>query len=396
MKIREVHQNDTDLLSAALSYAAQGLRVLPLHSPERGGCSCGRSACASIGKHARIPRWSLDATTDDRQIRRWWAKWPDANIGIATGPGSGIFVLDIDGEHGAESFRRLVERSAWHIETLTVRTGRGRHLYLAHPGVKVITRSNIAPGVDVRGDGGLVVAPPSRHASGFEYSLGSATRTIADAPSELLDLVTTDRRVCEEGGLGVAPIEVGERNERLFREACAMRGRGMDEGEIAKEIAALNAMVCDEPLSHEELAAIARSAAKYDQGANTDDADETELFFVRLKVSDWLSDGRIVLMDDRQRGWYMDLYCHAWKTGGYLPSDPAKLYKLARASCSLSKFRSNLGPIYAFLEADDDDMLLHRELRAFWVKSKRDNFNRKKAGRASAEKRKKAAEEDAA
>jgi len=96
------------LLEAALEYAAQGWRVFPLHNPTSAGCSCQKPDCNnSTGKHPRISNGLKGASLDASRIRGWWAKWPDANIGVATGPGSGVFVLDVDGAKGQASLGAL-------------------------------------------------------------------------------------------------------------------------------------------------------------------------------------------------------------------------------------------------------------------------------------------------
>src|SRR5436853_4022810 len=73
--------------------------VLPLHSMRNGVCSCGNRDCKSPAKHPRTPNGEKDATIDPARIKEWWAKWPDANLGVATGP-SNLIVIDIDGEEG--------------------------------------------------------------------------------------------------------------------------------------------------------------------------------------------------------------------------------------------------------------------------------------------------------
>src|SRR6266700_2778202 len=78
-------------LDAALTYAQKhGWAVLPIHTPRGGQCSCGNPTCTSVGKHPRTPHGVKDATTDEATIRDWWTRWPDANIGIATGADSGL------------------------------------------------------------------------------------------------------------------------------------------------------------------------------------------------------------------------------------------------------------------------------------------------------------------
>lgn len=164
-----------NVLKHALEYAERGWAVFPLYEIQRGICACGKRSCSSPGKHPRIPGGLRSATTDAGVIRQWWAQWPDANIGIATGLVSGVFVVDVD--HGATkngyaSLGTLEAANGLLPKALTVRTGGGGlHIYLAMPDAEVRnSASKIAPHIDVRGEGGYVVAPPSRHISGTCYT----------------------------------------------------------------------------------------------------------------------------------------------------------------------------------------------------------------------------------
>jgi hypothetical protein len=154
-----------------LSYAAQGLRVIPLHTPKGDGCSCQDVECHSIGKHPRLGKWVELASKDASTIERWWKKFPDANIGIATGAESGVFVVDVDGEEGEITLSSLQQRRFTELpETRECQTGKGRHLYFRHSGGKLPNRaSTLGKGLDIRGDGGQAVAPPSVHHSGIPY-----------------------------------------------------------------------------------------------------------------------------------------------------------------------------------------------------------------------------------
>ncbi len=154
-------------VEAALAYARRGWPVFPIWPIRNRRCACGTGCGRDAGKHpiGRLaPHGVHDATTESMIITRWWADTPDANIGIATGAVSGIIVLDVDGEDGEASLAALEREHGSLPETPTALTGKGRHLYFAHPGVPVPNRTRVAPGLDVRGDGGYVVAPPSTHA----------------------------------------------------------------------------------------------------------------------------------------------------------------------------------------------------------------------------------------
>jgi hypothetical protein len=163
---------DNPLLNAALDYAARGVPVLPVHTPTiRPGlevsCSCGDPACGSIGKHPITQHGLNDASTNREQVQWWWRRFPQANIGLATGH---LFdVLDVDGPAGERSMARLSARHPFGPPGPLVRTGRGGwHVYLAPTGLGNPKPRGLEQ-VDWRGRGGYVLAPPSRHASGRRY-----------------------------------------------------------------------------------------------------------------------------------------------------------------------------------------------------------------------------------
>jgi putative DNA primase/helicase len=152
---------------AALEYASKGIHVFPLHSTDAvGACSCGKADCGSAGKHPRTLHGHRDATTDPEQIRRWWSQWPDANVGIATGP-SGIVVYDIDDKddrHGTDAWRALVEKFGPDLEDTTIvdTPSGGFHIYYRAAGRRIASKNKaFGPGIDLKAQGGYVVAPPS-------------------------------------------------------------------------------------------------------------------------------------------------------------------------------------------------------------------------------------------
>jgi hypothetical protein len=154
----------------ALRYASLGMAVMPLHSVDQfGACSCRIAQCKPVGKHPRTRHGVSDASTDEAIIRSWWSRWPDANIGVATGSKSGIIVLDVDPRNGGD--RTLDERVMQHgalPETVHVRTGGGGSHYYFRRAAHASTYHDPA-GIDVLGDGGYVVAPPSATASPYEF-----------------------------------------------------------------------------------------------------------------------------------------------------------------------------------------------------------------------------------
>ena len=167
-------------LERAKLYAAHGLRVFPCARIVRDDtgswqCSCWRSAeCGAPGKHAVKPGWRDHATTEGGPIYRWWGMGGLHNIGIATGAASGIVVVDIDPRHGGDETLADLEREHGQLP-LTWRFltgGGGEHIIFEHPG-GFVTNSNevLGPGIDTRGDGGLIIAPPSLHISGRRYEI---------------------------------------------------------------------------------------------------------------------------------------------------------------------------------------------------------------------------------
>jgi hypothetical protein len=150
-----------------------GLRVVPFHCPmPAGGCSCGVATC-DVGKHPRISDPARSASTDPATLKDWWRRWPDANVGIATGAGSNAVVLDVDPDRGGEATLQRLQREHGPLpRTPEDKTGTGFHLWFRHPGPGCVVPSRtdgLGPGLDVRGDRGLVVAPPSLHQSGCLY-----------------------------------------------------------------------------------------------------------------------------------------------------------------------------------------------------------------------------------
>lgn len=177
----------TSLLESALAYARHGWCVFPCHSVTDAGCTCGDSGCKSPGKHPLTRGGFHSATTDAGTIRAWWGEWEWANIAIATG--KGLIVLDVDDVRSAESWPHAM-RALLGANTAIARTGRaggdGRHIYLRSD-ADIGSRAGVWPGVDVRGAGGYVIAPPSTHASGnFYVWLKDPSYELAALPDELL------------------------------------------------------------------------------------------------------------------------------------------------------------------------------------------------------------------
>jgi len=281
-------------LTYTKEYAARGWHVLPLNASIENGCSCGKEKCSSTGKHPLISNGVKGATTDINTIKKWWVDWYYANIGIATGKESGIVVLDIDPKNGGfESFKGLIKQHGELPKTVKVITGSGGyHFYFKYPAIEVKNRTNIIAGIDFRGDGGYVVAPPSNHASGnlYKWDDGCSPGDIklAEMPDWLLDLVVNKNTKKEEKIKQIKEatakkdsdlfddldkqldvilknhIIEGSRNNTLTSIAGKLNCKGFNEAEIIEKLLEINESRCKPPLDEQEVITTAKSIAKYE------------------------------------------------------------------------------------------------------------------------------------
>ena len=164
----------TPLREAAVGYAARGIPVYPVHWPHhiRGGanltCSCPRGpGCDRPAKHPLLRHGVKEATTDPDMLGRWWRRWPQANVGLATGI---VFdALDIDGPAGLAALHQLAGAAGLRLPGPLVATGGGGwHRWFTPTGLGNRPPRGLTH-IDWRGKGGCVLAPPSRHISGRHY-----------------------------------------------------------------------------------------------------------------------------------------------------------------------------------------------------------------------------------
>ena len=176
---------------AAQAYADAGLHVLPLWEALGGACTCRKQQCSDPGKHPRTRKGVHSATNDHRTISRLWRMRPTASIGIATGERSDLLVIDIDPRHdGERRFKKIVAGRELPDTPECLSGGDGRHIYFTYPDTRIGNRP-LAPGVDVRGSNGYVVAPPSLHVSGGSYRWDSrvSVQDVAVPPAWLVALL---------------------------------------------------------------------------------------------------------------------------------------------------------------------------------------------------------------
>src|SRR5699024_235862 len=192
-------------LKAALGYArVLGWHVFPIHSIIHGKCTCNNPNCSNKGKHPATRNGVKDATIDTNQIKEWWSNRPYLNIGIETGKRSGMFVLDVDTSiddlanvNGIKALEVLEQKQGKLPNTPIQVTGsKGLH-YVFNYVEGVRNRGNIFPSIDVRGDGGYIVAAPSIHASGKTYQWKAASKPseieVKDAPHWLINSIVKQK-----------------------------------------------------------------------------------------------------------------------------------------------------------------------------------------------------------
>lgn len=240
----------TDVLDSALAYARRGWSVIPLWPRE---------------KRPLIP-WApyQHHRADEAEIRQWFRRWPRANLGIVTGAVSSLLVVDVDPGHGGDDSLEALEQAHGPLpDTIKATTGGGGlHVYFAHPGGLVHNKVGLVAGIDLRGDGGFVVAPPSVHPSGRSYAWlapALAAPLPAPMPPWLLQLVRDRgyrpghtlahwRRLVKEG------IQEGERNSSVASLAGHLFWHGVDPEVVLDLLLCWNARRCRPPLSDDEVA----------------------------------------------------------------------------------------------------------------------------------------------
>lgn len=203
-------------LEFARAYAAIGWRVHP---------------CRPREKLPILTDWPKRATTDQTLIDRWWGRSRDANIAVATGPGSDLFVLDVDGPEGERSLVDLEHQHGALPDLYPMQwtgSGHGWQAFFQWPDGRNIRNSagRLGPKLDTRGDGGYVILPPSVHPSGKRYAWATDRDPWglppAPAPGWLVDLLDPPERIgelanCDHGR--ILPSSRGTGDERYLEKA---------------------------------------------------------------------------------------------------------------------------------------------------------------------------------
>jgi hypothetical protein len=237
-------------VTAALALAQRNWSVLPLR-----------------GKVPRLHNGLHGATTDPHAIRNWWEMWPDSNIGVRTG--LNIVVLDVDGDEGADSLHNLEQRHGklpqWTVSAVT--GGGGMHYYFGAQGIPN-SAGKLGPGLDVRGDNGYVVVPPSVHPDTgrvYEWDNDPHDTPIQPMPAWLYNLLYVPlaqrrkRTPTREWVRMLDRIPEGERNDSLARLTGLLFSRDLDDAIVARLVLSVNTTACKPPLPADEVIRIIES-----------------------------------------------------------------------------------------------------------------------------------------
>jgi hypothetical protein len=244
----------TAMLESVLGTAARGFRLFP---------------CVQRGKTPLLKDWPHRASCDADVVSKWAQRHPGCNWAIATGSASGLFVIDIDDEVGNNSFCSLVEQHGTWVKTLSVTTARGQHFYFTYPATGAIRNSTgkLGKGIDVRGDGGFVLCPPSIHPDGPIYAWTNPPSALVGAPPWVLDKITTKTELAiVQAASEIGSLPEGCRNDGLARFGGFLRRRGFSQVQIEAILIDKNARRCRPPLPTDEVRKIAASVARYAPG----------------------------------------------------------------------------------------------------------------------------------
>jgi len=237
--VKDARDGPRTLMDWALTYYDAGLNILPLVPRNK----------------FPIIKWERYEKERARRedVISWWTKQPEANIGIITGEINNLVVVDVDKEQGKKSLEILYNKEM--PLTAVTKSIRGKHYYFKnthHWGSHI----GIYPDIDIRGEGGLIVAPPSIHPSGKEYKwINPILETeLAEMPSELVEAFLEKVRMKPD--LFEGKIREGERNKALASMSGTLRNIGLDPEHVRATLLAINQVRMQEPLPESEVSKI--------------------------------------------------------------------------------------------------------------------------------------------
>lgn len=254
------------MVDEALAYIDMGFAVFPVRQ----------------NKTPYTPHGCKDAKKDKRIIKEWWKRWPDANIGLATGSASGgIVVIDVDidenkGVYGDDSLREWERENGELPQTWMAITGRGGNHYYYRTDQKIKNATGIYPGIDIRGEGGYVVAPPSIHQNGtaYQWEVPPDEVDIHFADEQVMKFINGKGKQLKERFILPDKIPTGKRNDTLYKYGCSLQSKGLPDDEIINRMEEAN-LRCDVPLKADELKTIYESVIGKPKGVSRVFVDES-------------------------------------------------------------------------------------------------------------------------
>lgn len=243
----------------AVEYINLGLAIFPIQY--KGKIPLTRNGCK-------------DATTDAAIVKGWWQRWPNANIGIATGSKSGGLVvidLDTDEDRGIDGYLTLKNWEKEHgilPDSWRSITGRGGNHIFYKTNRDVRNSGGLLEGIDIRGEGGYIVAPPSVHKNGnkYEWEYAPDEFDLVEADETVYKLLDTKKH--EKSNEFKVPdiIPDGQRNDTMYRYACALQSKALSDEAIIAAMKIENDLKCNPPLAEDELMKLIESALSLPKG----------------------------------------------------------------------------------------------------------------------------------
>ena len=308
-KILPNTETENQLVADALKYAKFGLLVFPVHTVKDGKCTCAKSDCSSPAKHPRTVQGLKQASKDLNFVKNLFGNFTyrSANIAICTGKESNLVVVDVDSAKSGRieelySFvpKEILEKTLW------IKTGGGFHLYFTFPQNVEIrnSTSKLGKNIDIRGEGGYIVAPPSMHISGKQYEFLN-NNDISPFPQAFIEKLNKSETLSENSNSNGKPIQndcylEGTRNDSLTSVAGKLRRDGLSECELEPALLKINSERCKPPLNKSEVLQIVHSVSRYDNqtqppnkfSLETDAKDFTSLFKIQ-SASIWLENAKL-------------------------------------------------------------------------------------------------------
>jgi hypothetical protein len=240
-----MQKNTKSNLDHALYYLEQKLSVIPIGQDSNGGWK------------KPLIKWEhyQKEHATEADLITWWKRWPDARIGIVTGIISGIVVVDIDPRHGGK-----VEGAKFPSTLTSLTGGGGWHFFYKHPMNQIIPNTTSFPekGLDIRGDGGFVVVPPSLHASGVEYAWSESfdMQLITHCPPWVINCVQEKNKNITQSTRNWKCISSGATEGQRNTSATSLIGKllhSFDAHVVWDLVSAWNACLNKPPLPEKEL-----------------------------------------------------------------------------------------------------------------------------------------------